>query len=67
MVGSVGVTRTVVNQEKGTVFIGGELWRATAKNELPAGTKVRVIQARNLDIVVEAMSSVPIREERSTR
>jgi len=57
MVGEIGVARTVITPREGTVFIGGELWRATSRQEIPKGARVRVIRAKNLYIEVEAIES----------
>jgi membrane-bound serine protease (ClpP class) len=67
MVGTIGVTRTEVNRLDGRVFIGGEIWRATARNEIPPETRVRVVQARNLDLVVEPLDATKYRDRRETR
>jgi membrane-bound ClpP family serine protease len=37
----------------------GEIWRATSSTFIPSGAKVRVVRARNLDLVVEPLEGRP--------
>lgn len=47
LIGQVGVTRTPVGRE-GSVYVGGELWSATADDGIPAETPVVVLERRGL-------------------
>jgi len=52
LIGEIGVTQTNLNLE-GKVFVHGELWNAEALEEIPKGTKVKVIEVlKNLKIKV---------------
>ncbi len=54
LVGMIGQARTEVGPTGGgTVFVAGELWRATAGSAIAPGSMVRVARARNLDLFVE--------------
>ncbi len=53
LVGATGEVRTPVGPGvAGTVFIHGELWRATSDEQLPAGTRVRIMGVSGLEIKV---------------
>ncbi|HVR38470.1 MAG TPA: NfeD family protein, partial [Thermoanaerobaculia bacterium] len=52
MVGEIGIARTVVGPE-GKVFVHGEIWNASAKGEIPEGSRVRVSAVQGLRVVVE--------------
>ncbi len=52
MVGEIGVTETDIDPE-GKVAIHGELWTATSREPIAAGTKVRVTAVDNLELEVE--------------
>jgi membrane-bound ClpP family serine protease len=49
----IGEARTEVGPQGGTVFVAGELWRATSRGAIAPGSHVRVARARNLDLFVE--------------
>ena len=52
LVGEIGVTRTPLSPE-GKVFVHGELWDAVADQDIPSGTRVKVIEVfQNLRIRV---------------
>jgi membrane-bound serine protease (ClpP class) len=51
LLGQVGVTRTPVGRE-GSVYVGGELWSATADDGIPAETPVVVVERRGLVLKV---------------
>lgn len=53
MIGELGVARTSVGAD-GKVFVHGELWNATAKNQIAEGTRVRVRAVEGLRVLVEA-------------
>jgi len=59
LLGQVGITRGAVGRSGGKVFVAGELWRATSASSLDDGTRVRVVKAKNLDIVVEPIDGNP--------
>jgi len=52
MIGEVGIARTPLGPD-GKVFVHGELWNARAKNEIAAGTRVRVHAIEGLRVLVE--------------
>ena len=52
MIGEVGVAQTSVAAD-GKVFVHGELWNATARNEIAEGARVRVREVIGLRVVVE--------------
>jgi membrane-bound serine protease (ClpP class) len=58
LIGSVGVTRTEVARQ-GSVYVGGELWSATAQQRLPAGTRVVVLERRGLVLKVAPLPVSP--------
>jgi len=52
LIGEVGVTQTDLSPE-GKVFVHGEIWQAEATEDLPLGTKVKVVEVlKNLRIKV---------------
>jgi membrane-bound serine protease (ClpP class) len=51
LIGQVGVSRTVVERE-GSVYVGGELWSATADQPIPPETDVVVLERRGLVLKV---------------
>jgi membrane-bound serine protease (ClpP class) len=53
MIGEIGVARTQL-EPSGKVFVHGELWNATAKTTLAAGSRVRVAGVDGLQLIVEA-------------
>ena len=52
LIGKIGVVKKTIKPE-GKVFVHGELWNAKAKESIPEGTKVRVIDVVNLVLDVE--------------
>ena len=53
MVGIYGVAQTPVEADEGRVLVAGELWKAVSATSIPKGTRVKVVGARNLVLVVE--------------
>jgi membrane-bound serine protease (ClpP class) len=51
LVGQIGEMREPVDGN-GMVFVGGELWRARAQQEIPTGAKVRVVRVDGLTLEV---------------
>jgi membrane-bound serine protease (ClpP class) len=51
LIGQVGVARTPVARE-GSVYVGGELWSATAETPIPAEASVVVVDRRGLVLTV---------------
>jgi len=47
LIGEVGEMR-----DENTVLVGGELWKASSAEPLPAGTRARVLAVRGLNLVV---------------
>ena len=43
LIGEVGVAQTDLSPE-GKVFVHGEIWQAEANEDLPLGTKVKVVE-----------------------
>lgn len=56
LVGEIGTAQTEVGPEGGRVFVAGEIWRATSAEAIEVGDRIRVVSARNLDLVVERLS-----------
>lgn len=54
LIGEIGVVKKAIKPE-GKVFIHGELWNAIAKEDIPEGTKVRVVDVVNLVLEVETL------------
>ena len=55
--GEIGVVEQSLDPE-GTVFVHGELWKATAASgPVPAGSRVRVLQVRDLIVDVEPVDA----------
>ncbi|MBV8151768.1 MAG: nodulation protein NfeD, partial [Candidatus Eremiobacteraeota bacterium] len=53
LIGAVGVARSDL-APSGTVFLGGELWRAQSEaTSIPAGHRVRVIAVKGLNLTVQ--------------
>jgi membrane-bound serine protease (ClpP class) len=52
LIGEIGVVNKSLKPE-GKVFVHGELWNAKAKDTIPEGVKVRVVNVVNLVIEVE--------------
>ena len=52
LLGDIGVVKEPILQE-GKVFVHGELWNAISKNPIEKGTKVRVVNVKNLVLEVE--------------
>jgi membrane-bound serine protease (ClpP class) len=46
LVGEIGVVRSDLKPE-GKVFVHGELWNAESSEEIPKGTKVKVLEVMN--------------------
>jgi membrane-bound serine protease (ClpP class) len=45
-VGEIGVVQSDLKPE-GKVFVHGELWNAEASEEIPKGTKVKILEVMN--------------------
>jgi len=58
LIGQIGVSKTGVGPEGGTVFVNGEIWRAVSDVTIPAGSRVRIVRAKNLDVRVELVERV---------
>jgi membrane-bound serine protease (ClpP class) len=55
IIGELGVARTDL-APTGKVFIHGELWDAHSTKPLPAGSPIRVIAIRQLELEVEPVA-----------
>ncbi len=58
MIGEVGVAKTDINSQ-GKVLVHGEYWNASSTQHIPAGSRVRVVKARGLQLEVEPVSGQP--------
>lgn len=56
MIGEIGVARTPVSAD-GKVFVHGELWNATSRSPIEAGSQVRVRAVDGLRVEVEPVTS----------
>lgn len=54
LIGETGIVKNDIMPE-GKVFVHGELWKATSKNPIRAGTKVRVVKVVGLVVEVEQL------------
>ncbi len=54
LIGEIGIVKKTIKPE-GKVFVHGELWNATAKDPIPEGVKVRVVNVVNLVLEVEPL------------
>jgi membrane-bound serine protease (ClpP class) len=54
LLGEIGVVKEPIFQE-GKVFVHGELWKATSKDPIEKGTKVRVVKVEGLVLEVETV------------
>jgi membrane-bound serine protease (ClpP class) len=54
LVGEIGVVKKTILTE-GRVLVHGELWKATSKDPIEKGAKVRVVKIENLVLEVEPM------------
>jgi membrane-bound serine protease (ClpP class) len=52
LIGEIGVVRESLMPD-GKVFVHGELWKATSKDPIQTGTRVRVVNIVNLVLEVE--------------
>ena len=55
LVGQSGVARSEIGPKSGKVLVAGELWRARSRDTIPEGQTVRILKARNLELLVEAV------------
>jgi membrane-bound serine protease (ClpP class) len=58
LIGAQGYTRTETQRE-GTVYVGGELWSATAEQQIPPDTKVVVLERTGLVLKVAPAAAAP--------
>ncbi len=56
MIGEVGVAKTEIHND-GKVLVHGEYWSASAAKPIPAGSRVRVLNAHGLRIEVEPVEN----------
>ncbi len=59
LVGEIGVARTDIGPDSGWVLVDGERWKATSATPIRAGSRVRVIGARRLELAVEEVAEPP--------
>ncbi len=53
MVGEIGVARTDIDNQSGSVFVHGEWWNAVSVKPIKKGTKVRVVGSQGMVLQVE--------------
>ena len=53
IVGERGIAKTPIDSEGGRVFIHGEWWEATSDTPIEKGSKVEVVESKNLEIKVK--------------
>ena len=54
IIGEVGIVKKAIMPD-GKIMIHGELWNAIAKEPIPEGTRVRVLNLENLVLEVEPL------------
>lgn len=54
LIGEIGVVKQTTEPE-GKVFVHGELWKASSKDPIQEGAKVRVVKVENLILEVESI------------
>lgn len=57
LIGNEGIARTNVTADDGTVLVHGELWMASSKDPIPAGSRVVVLSVSGLRMKVKQASS----------
>jgi membrane-bound serine protease (ClpP class) len=60
LVGLVGEARSDIGEDGGKVFVNGELWRAFCREPIPSGTRVKIVRARNLELLVEPVGGTDL-------
>lgn len=60
LIGEIGIVKQTLAPE-GKVFVHGELWNATAKEQIDEGIKVRVVNVDRLILEVEPVEEQPMR------
>lgn len=60
LIGEIGIVKQTLAPE-GKVFVHGELWNATAKEQIDEGIKVRVVNVDRLILEVEPVEEQPVR------
>ncbi len=53
IVGEIGVAKSPVNADGGSVFIHGEYWKAVSEVSIKAGIKIRVVDINRMELKVE--------------
>ena len=53
LAGMMGKARTAVDEQGGKVFVNGEWWEAVSTVPIAAGSRVRIIEAKDLVLTVE--------------
>jgi membrane-bound serine protease (ClpP class) len=53
MVGEIGVARTDIDNQSGSVFVHGEWWNAVSVKPIKKGTKVKVVGSQGMVLQVE--------------
>jgi len=52
ILGEFGVAKSRIDEQGGRVFVHGEWWDATSDDPIPEGSRVEVIESKNLSIKV---------------
>lgn len=58
LVGQTGEVTEAIDG-RGMVFVGGELWRAAARDKIPRGARIRVVKVDGLTVRVEPVEPQP--------
>ncbi len=53
LIGEIGVARSEITNDNGTVFVHGELWNATSETKIKRGSKVKVVNSKGMTLQVE--------------
>lgn len=57
IVGEIGMARTDIKPSGGTVFVHGEFWNAVSDSKIKKGSKVRVIEVKEMILRVKTIDS----------
>jgi membrane-bound serine protease (ClpP class) len=55
IVGEVGVAKSVIGPDSGSVFIHGEYWKAVSEVQIEPNTKIRVVGVNGMELKVEKL------------
>lgn len=55
IVGEIGVAKSVIGPEGGSVFIHGEYWKAISEIQIEPNTKIKVVDVNGMELKVEKL------------